>query len=319
MNDLITVLSSMIAGGTPIVYAICGDMVGQKSGITSLSVEGSMLCGACAGFAVAAYTKSLPLAVLAAAFSGMFIALLQAYLSIDCKANMFASAFVLNFLAQGLTAFFGIPLLSVKLEGFSKISIPLLSDIPIIGPALFNQDLLCYFSLLLPFIIHYVFFKTRLGVVIRSAGENPEVTIAYGYNPRVVRYGSVLFAGAMAGIGGAQMSIFTTMNWSNDMINGRGFVASSLVVLCAWLPLRSYIAAYVFGLAQTLQIFFQIKQVPISPYVTMMFPYLFTLIALAIVSTSKKPSMPETLQVVIDDMSEQILSNKKGRKENEKN
>lgn len=315
MNDLITVLSSMIASGTPIVYAICGDMVGQKSGITSLSVEGSMLCGACAGFGVAAYTQNLFLAVLAAAFSGMFIASLQAFLSIDCKANMFASAFVLNFLAQGLTAFFAIPLLSVKLEGFSKTAIPFLSNIPVIGPAIFRQDILCYFSFLLPPIIHYVFFKTRLGVVIRSAGENPDVTIAYGYDPRLIRYGSVLFAGAMAGIGGAQMSIFTTMNWSNDMINGRGFVASSLVVLCAWLPLRSYIAAYVFGLAQTLQIFFQIKQIPVSPYVTMMFPYLFTLVALAIVSTSKKPSMPETLQVVVDDMSEQILPKKKGQKE----
>ena len=315
MNDLITVLSSMIASGTPIVYAICGDMVGQTSGITSLSVEGSMLCGACAGFGVAAYTQNLFLAVLAAAFSGMFIASLQAFLSIDCKANMFASAFVLNFLAQGLTAFFAIPLLSVKLEGFSKTAIPFLSNIPVIGPAIFRQDILCYFSFLLPPIIHYVFFKTRLGVVIRSAGENPDVTIAYGYDPRLIRYGSVLFAGAMAGIGGAQMSIFTTMNWSNDMINGRGFVASSLVVLCAWLPLRSYIAAYVFGLAQTLQIFFQIKQIPVSPYVTMMFPYLFTLVALAIVSTSKKPSMPETLQVVVDDMSEQILPKKKGQKE----
>ena len=193
MNDLIAVLSSTIIGGTPILYAICGDMVGQKSGITSLSVEGSMLCGACAAFGVAAYTQSLPLAVLVAAFSGMFIALLQAFLSIDCKANMFASAFVLNFLAQGLTAFFGIPLLSVKLEGFSKVPLPLLSKIPIIGPAFFNQDLLCYFSFILPLIIHYVFFKTRLGVVIRSSGENPEVTIAYGYNPRLVRYASVLF------------------------------------------------------------------------------------------------------------------------------
>ena len=215
----------------------------------------------------------------------------------------------------GGIAFFAIPLLSVKLEGFSKTAIPFLSNIPVIGPAIFRQDILCYFSFLLPPIIHYVFFKTRLGVVIRSAGENPDVTIAYGYDPRLIRYGSVLFAGAMAGIGGAQMSIFTTMNWSNDMINGRGFVASSLVVLCAWLPLRSYIAAYVFGLAQTLQIFFQIKQIPVSPYVTMMFPYLFTLVALAIVSTSKKPSMPETLQVVVDDMSEQILPKKKGQKE----
>ena len=315
MNDITTILTCMIAGGTPIVYAICGDLVGQRSGITSLSVEGSMLCGACIGFGAGAYTHNLLIAVVAAAFAGMFIAALQAFLSIDCKANMFASAFVLNFLAAGLTAFFGISLLSAKLEGFSKIAVPGLSRIPLIGKVLFNQDILCYVSYLLPVAIHQFLFKTRPGTVLRSAGENPEVTVAYGYHPRRIRYLSVLFAGAMAGIGGVQMSIFYTMNWSNDMVNGRGFVASALVVLCSWKPLRSYMAAYIFGLAQALQVFFQIKSVPISPYVTMMFPYLFTLAALAFISVSKKPSMPETLQMIIDDMSDPVKKRRKLKEE----
>ena len=313
MKGLITVLASTITGGTPIIYAICGDLVGQRSGITSLSVEGSMLCGACVGFGTAVYSHNLILATICAAFAGMFIAAFQAFLSIDCKANMFASAFVLNFLAQGLTAFFGIPLLGAKLVGFSKHAIPILSKIPVIGEVFFKQDPLCYFSYCLPILVFLVLFKTRLGIVLRSAGENPEVTKAYGYNARIIRYGAVLFAGAMAGIGGAQMSIYYTMCWSNDMVNGRGFIASSLVVLCAWLPLRSYFAAYIFGLAQALQIFLQIKGIPISPYVTMMFPYLFTLIALGVASTSKKSLMPETLQVVIDDMSAQAIKKlKKG-------
>ena len=111
------------------------------------------------------------------------------------------------------------------------------------------------------------------------------------------------------------MSIFYTMNWSNDMVNGRGFVASALVVLCSWKPLRSYMAAYIFGLAQALQVFFQIKSVPISPYVTMMFPYLFTLAALAFISVSKKPSMPETLQMIIDDMSDPVKKRRKLKEE----
>lgn len=313
MNDLTIILTCMIAGGTPIIYAICGDMVGQRSGITSLSVEGSMLCGACIGFGVGAYTQNIIFSVFSAALAGIFIALLQAFLSIDCKANMFASAFVLNFLAEGLTAFFGISLLSKKISGFSKIKIPLLSEIPVIGEAVFSQDILCYLSFVLPVIIYFVLFKTRFGTVLRSAGENPDVTTAYGYNPRIIRYFAVLFAGAMAGIGGAQMSIFYTMNWSNNMVNGRGFVASALVVLCSWKPLRSYMAAYIFGLAQALQVFFQIKEIPISPYITMMFPYLFTLIALGVISTSKKPSMPEALQVIADDMTKPTRKKEKRR------
>ena len=106
MNDLTIILTCMIAGGTPIVYAICGDMVGQRSGITSLSVEGSMLCGACIGFGVGAYTQNIIFSVFSAALAGIFIALLQAFLSIDCKANMFASAFVLNFSCRGIDGIF---------------------------------------------------------------------------------------------------------------------------------------------------------------------------------------------------------------------
>lgn len=306
MDNLTTILSCTIAAGTPMVYSICGDLVGQRTGIISLSMEGSMLCGACVGFGVAVYTQSLLLVILASAAAGAFIGLIQAYLSIDRKANMLASAFVLNFLATGLTAFFGISLLGEKLLGFNVIKIPLLSEIPILGKSLFSQDALTYIAFLLPVGIHLVLYKTRLGAVIRSAGESPEVTLAYGYNPRKIRYGAVLFAGAMAGIGGAQMSVFFTRNWANEMINGRGFIGSSMVALCAWRPLRSYMAAYLFGLAQSLQVFFQIKAVPISPYVTMMFPYLITLVALAITSMSKRPGMPETLKIVSEEMTDPI-------------
>ena len=287
----------MIAAGTPIVYALIGDMIGQRAGIISLSVEGSMLVGACVGFGVAYHTQNMLLGVVAAMLLGGFVGILQGFLVIDRKNNMMASGFVLMFFAQGLTAFYGRSLIGVSFRGAVNTSIPLLSQIPVIGQALFNQNVLTYISFLLPVAAWLVLTKTKLGLLICSVGERPEVTMAYGHNPRLIQYGAVIFAGMLAGIGGAQMSCVYTMSWSNNMINGRGFIASALVILCSWKPLRGHMAAYLFGLAQALLVYLQIKGVPISMYVTMMLPYLLTLIALAIISTSKKPCMPEKIKV----------------------
>ncbi len=297
MSDLSTILASMIAAGTPILYALIGDMIGQRAGVISLSVEGSMLVGACIGFGVAYNTQSMPLAVLAAVLGGGFVGFLQAFLVIDRKTNMMASGFVLMFFAQGLTAFYGRSLLGVSYRNATTYAVPLLSKIPVVGPALFNQDILTYISFLLPLAAFLVLTKTRLGLLVCSVGERPEVTLAYGHNPRLIQYGAVILAGMLAGIGGVQMSCVYTMSWSNNMINGRGFIASALVILCSWKPLRAYMAAYLFGLAQALLVYLQIKGVPISMYVTMMLPYLLTLAALAVISTSKKPSMPEKIKV----------------------
>ena len=298
MNELTTILICMISAGTPILYALVGDLIGQRTGITSLSVEGSMLCGACVGFAIAASTGSLFLAVLGAAMAGSVIGLIQAFLSISRKSNIMATGFILIFFAQGLTTFFGRSQLGTSLGKSFVLAIPGLSKIPVLGPALFQQDLLTYISYLLPIAAWWFLTRTRLGLLLCSVGERPEVTEAYGYHPKRLQYGAVIFAGLLAGIGGAHMSVIYTMSWSNNMINGRGIIASSLVILCSWKPQRAYMAAYLFGLAQALQIFFQIREVPISMYVTLMMPYLFTLIALAIISTSKRPSMPEKLKIV---------------------
>ena len=250
------------------------------------------------GFAVAAGSGSLFLAVLCAAIAGGLIGLIQAFLSISRKSNMMATGFILIFFAQGLTTFFGRSQLGVSLGKSFSLAIPVLSKIPVIGPAFFQQDILTYIAYVLPVLAWWFLTKTRTGLVLCSVGERPDVTRAYGYNPVVLQYGAVIFAGVLAGIGGAHMSVIYAMSWANNMINGRGIIASSLVILCSWKPQRAYLAAYLFGLAQALQIFFQIHEVPISMYVTLMMPYLFTLVALAIISTSKKPSMPEQLKII---------------------
>ena len=302
MRELSVILVNMIAAGTPILYALLGDMVSQRAGVISLSVEGSMLVGACIGFGVAYSTNSMILATLAAMLAGGLVGLIQAFLVIDRKTNMMASGFVLMFLAQGLTAFYGRNLLGVTFRKSLTYAIPDLCKLPLIGSALFNQDILTYLSFLLPIIVWWILTKTRLGLLVCSVGEQPEVTRAYGYNPRLLQYGAVVFAGVLAGIGGAQMSCIYTLGWANDMVNGRGFIASALVILCSWKPLRAYMAAYLFGLAQALIVYMQVKGVAISMYFTMMLPYLLTLAALAVISTSKKPSMPEKIKVVSTGM-----------------
>jgi len=298
MSELTTILASTIAAGTPILYALIGDMIGQRAGVISLSVEGSMLVGACIGFGVAYQTKNMFLAVCAAILIGGFVGLLQAFLVIDRKTNMMASGFVLMFFAQGLTAFYGRSLLGVSFRGARAYAVPMLSEIPVIGHVFFNQDILTYISFLLPVAAYICLTKTKMGLLTCSVGERPEVTMAYGHNPRTIQYGAVILAGMLAGIGGVQMSCVYTLGWANNMINGRGFIASALVILCSWRPLRAYMAAYLFGLAQALLVYLQTKGVPISIYVSMMLPYLLTLIALAFISASQKPSMPEKIKVI---------------------
>lgn len=274
MSDLVVILSNMISAGTPIIYALLGDLISQRAGVISLSVEGSMLVGACIGYGVAYFTNSMILAAVAAAILGGLVGLIQAFMVIDRKTNMMASGFVLMFFAQGLTAFYGRGLISVSFRKNLIYPIPFLSKIPIIGPTFFSQDALTYISYLLPIAVWFVLTKTKLGLLVCSVGERPEVTEAYGHNPRSLQYFAVIMAGVFAGIGGAHMSCIYTRGWADNMINGRGFIASALVILCSWKPLRSYWAAYLFGLAQALIVFLQLKGVHISMYVTMMLPYL---------------------------------------------
>lgn len=192
MRELSVILVNMIAAATPILYALLGDMVSQRAGVISLSVEGSMLVGACIGFGVAYSTNSMILATLAAMLAGGLVGLIQAFLVIDRKTNMMASGFVLMFLAQGLTAFYGRNLLGVTFRKSLTYAIPGLCKLPLIGSALFNQDILTYLSFLLPVIVWWILTKTRLGLLVCSVGEQPEVTRAYGYNPRLLQYGAVV-------------------------------------------------------------------------------------------------------------------------------
>lgn len=295
---LMNFILNTIRSGTPIIYALVGDMIGQRAGHTSLSVEGAMLMGCCMGFTTCNLTGSLPLAILASVITGGIIGFMQVHFNIACGANMFSLALALNYFATSVTTYFGAPMVSASIKGFQRIAIPGLCKIPIIGDAIFNQDVLTYFSYLLPVLAYIVLFKTKLGVALRSAGEQHQVAVAYGYNVKTLKYAAVITAGVLAAIGGCQLSCAYTMTWTAEMAGGRGFIASALVILCSWKPLRSYFAAYMFGAAQALQILFQLLAVPIPTNIVTMAPYVITMIALAFVSISKTPTMPEELKKI---------------------
>ena len=294
------VLTGAVRYGTSVLYATQGELVAEKSGITNLGTEGSMLCGALAAFATAVHTGSAWVGVLAGAAAGALIALLHAFLVIDRKANQLACGLAISFLGLGITAALGTSFVDQRIDGLGQIPIPLLSDIPFVGRILFDHDLLTYLGLLLGPALWFFFTKTRPGLLLRATGEDGEVAFAYGHSPRKIRYYATVAGGALAGIGGAQLVLAFTLNWVENVTVGRGFVAVALVIFAAWQPIRASLGAFVFGGAVALQLQLQARGVDVSSFVLGMTPYVLTLLVLALASWRGAQRMPAGLKAVFD-------------------
>lgn len=276
-----------------------GELVSERAGVINLGTEGSMLCGALGGFAVTVWSGNPWLGTVAGGLCGLLISLIHAFLVISCGANQLATGLTIMFFGMGVTAFFGKGFVSQQIVGFNPVPIPLLSDIPYLGKILFNHDPLTYLSMLLVPVLWYLIFRTRLGIILRAAGEREEVLFASGINPRLVRYLAVLAGGFLAGIGGAQLSIAYTHSWVENMVAGRGVVAVALVIFASWKPVQAMLGAYLFGAAQALQLTVQQQGLAISPYFLFMVPYVLTLVALLIVERRKQSQTPEALGKVL--------------------
>ncbi|URN95927.1 MAG: ABC transporter permease [Candidatus Pristimantibacillus lignocellulolyticus] len=293
------ILTGAIRSGTSVMIASQGELISERAGVINLGTEGSMLCGALGGFAVTVWTGNPWIGTLAGGVCGLLISLIHAFLVLSCGANQLATGLTIMFFGMGITAFFGKNFVSQQIVGFNPVPIPYLSDIPFIGKILFNHDPLTYLSLLLVPLLWYVIFRTRLGVILRAAGEREEVLFASGINPKLVRYLAVLAGGFLAGIGGAQLSVAYTHSWVENMVAGRGVVAVALVIFASWKPLKAMIGAYLFGAAQALQLTVQQQGLAISPYFLFMVPYVLTLVALLIVERRKQSQTPEALGKVL--------------------
>ena len=284
METLVAILAAAIAAGTPIVFAALGELVTEKSGVLNLGVEGMMLVGAVAGFAATAASGSPWLGVLAGMAAGMAMALIFAVLALQLMANQVAAGLALTLFGVGLSAFVGKPLESISLGSQEIWAIPLLADIPLLGPVLFRHHLLVYVSWALLGAICWFLYRSRAGLVLRSIGESPESAHAIGYRVIAIRYLATLFGGAMAGLGGAYLAEFYTPMWAEGMIAGRGWIALALVVFATWRPARVLLGAYLFGGVTIAQFFAQGAGLALPSQFLSALPYLATILVLVLIS-----------------------------------
>lgn len=283
LEFILAAVRAAIPAGTPLLYGTLGEVYAERSGVLNLGVEGMMIMGAVSGFAVAQTTGNVWLGVLAAAGVGGLMALIHAFASVTLRVNQVVSGLALTMLGLGVSGmmgkrFVGQPL-SVRLQ---PVQIPILSDLPIVGELLFRFDVLVYISILLVPILWFVLYKTRLGVTLRSVGENPSAADALGVNVAFVRYAAVVFGGMMAGVGGSYLSIAYAPAWIEGMTAGAGWIVIALTIFAIWDPRRALLGAYLFGGVRVLQ--FRLQPLGISPNLLNMLPYLLTILVLLLIS-----------------------------------
>ena len=284
MTEILSIILTIMTAATPLLLAATGELVTERSGVLNLGLEGMMSVGAVSAFAVAFTTGNPYLGILAAIAAGIAISLVFAFLTLGMAANQVATGLALTLLGLGLSALMGEGFVGqpgVKLE---RLQIPVLSDIPLIGPIVFGQDVLVYFSFILAAATSYVLFKTRLGLTIRAVGDNHASAHALGFGVNKVRLACVMFGGACSGLGGGYLSLAYTPLWIENMVAGRGWIALALVVFGSWLPGRVVIGAYLFGTVMILGFALQSKQLGIPPQFLNALPYLVTIAALVVIS-----------------------------------
>ena len=294
------VLTGAVAGGTCIVFAGLGEIVAERSGIINLGTEGSMLCGALAAYAVGIETGNPWVGVVAGILAGAALSMVHALMVLHRGANQIANGLVVTFLGLGITALFGQDYVGKGVVPLQQWDVPGLSKLPFLGPILFQHDPLTYLSFLAVPALMYVIWRTRAGLVLRAAGEGPEVLSIYGTSVRRVRWVAILVGGAFAGIAGAQLSTAATLNWSEQMTVGRGFVAVALVIFAGWNPLKLMGGAYLFSGAIALQLQLQARGWELSRYLLESLPYVLVLVVLAIISRRRTHGGPAALEKVFE-------------------
>ncbi len=283
---LVSTVARSLAFSTPLLWAALGEIYAERSGVVNLGVEGMMILGAIAGFMAAQTTGSPLLGIVAAASVGGLAGLLHAFIAITLRADQYVSGLALTILGLGLAGLVGRAYVGVPLSNpMQAVTVPGVTSLPVVGPALFTgQHLLTYAGLIVAVLLSVLLFTTRLGVVIRSAGESPAATDALGINVIKVRYLCVVFGGVMAGIAGAYLSLAYRPSWTEGMTAGMGWIALAIVIFAAWRPVRAIFAAFIFGACFHLA--FRLQEV-FPPEFLQMLPYLVTILSLTLIALGR--------------------------------
>ncbi|WP_417808692.1 ABC transporter permease [Thioclava sp.] len=282
--DIITLAAMLMAASTPVLLAATGELVAEKSGVLNLGVEGMMIMGAVAGFAAAVATGSPVLGFIAGALAGALMATLFAFLTQIFLSNQVATGLALTLFGLGLSALIGKGYEGVRPPPTAKLDFGPLADIPVIGPILFSHDWIVYASILLVAVVWFVLRYTRAGLILRAVGESHDAAHALGYRVVAVRFAALGFGGALAGLGGAYLSLVRVPQWTEGMTAGAGWIALAIVVFASWRPWRVLLGAYMFGGITALQLQLQAAGYAIPVHILSMAPYVITIVVLVILS-----------------------------------
>ncbi|MFD2173749.1 ABC transporter permease [Rhodobacter lacus] len=290
--DIVTLVAALMAASTPVLLAATGELVAEKAGVLNLGVEGMMILGAVAGFATAVTTGSPVLGFLGGALAGAVLASLFAVLTQILLSNQTATGLALTLFGLGLSALFGKGFEGVRPPPTPKLEFGPLSDLPVLGPILFHHDWMVYLSLALV-LATWAFLKyARAGLILRAVGENDDAAHALGYRVIAVRFAALAFGGALAGLGGAYLSLVRVPQWTEGMTAGAGWIALAIVVFASWKPERVLIGAYLFGGITALQLQLQAAGYAIPVHLLSMAPYVITVLVLVILSATHRHGAP---------------------------
>ncbi|RDI56767.1 ABC transporter permease [Microvirga subterranea] len=284
MTTFEAILLTIVTASTPLLIAALGELVTERSGVLNLGVEGMMAMGAACSFAAAVTFDSTLLGVLAGILAGTFMAALFGLVVLGFAANQVGSGLALTILGLGLAGLIGAPFVGARRNPIAPLDIPVLSDLPVVGRLFFEQDLFVYGSILLTIAVAVYLNRTRVGLMLRSIGENHGSAHGLGLPVLRTRFLAILFGGACAGLAGAYLSLVYTRFWSPGMTAGRGWIALALVVFAAWRPGWALVGAYIFGAATVLQLHAQAAQFGVPSQALSAVPYLATILALLLLS-----------------------------------
>ncbi len=286
--DMVFVLiPALMVAATPLLFAAIGETVVEKSGVLNLGVEGMMIVGAICGFAVAVETSSPAIGFAGAAAGGAALALVFALLTQVLLSNHVATGLALTLFGLGLAALLGQGYVGIKPPPTRPLDLGPLSDLPVVGHLFLSHDPLVYLGILSVAAVWAFLRFTRAGLILRAVGESHDAAHALGYNVVAIRVAAIAFGGAMAGIGGAYLSLVRVPQWTEGMTAGIGWIALALVVFGAWKPWRVMLGAYLFGGITVLQLNLQAAGIAIPAQLLSMSPYVVTIVVLTIMSADR--------------------------------
>ena len=286
INPAVLIASLMVAA-VPIMLAAIGELVVEKAGVLNLGVEGMMIMGAVCGLAIAVETQSPVVGFIAAAAGGAALSLIFAFLTQVLLANQVATGLALTLFGLGLSSLIGQGYVGIKPPPTPRLEFGPLTDIPALGTILFHHDPMVYLSILIIAAVWALLKFTRTGLILRAVGENHDAAHALGYKVQRIRLLAILFGGAMAGLGGAYISLVRVPQWTDGITAGAGWIALAIVVFASWKPWRILLGAYLFGGITVLQLNLQAAGARIPVEYLSMSPYLITILVLVIMSADR--------------------------------